>query len=260
MAKLIIAKTGGAVTDAEKYLAFTSDRNCMIELLSGTQTVENTEYYQHALGYSPAYTVFMKVINSGIIGIPANSWSPCIGFIGNVLNGGIATIDTDKLYFETYQEYNEITGEYDYVPTQFYYSIFANETDDAIGTGKDNVTGKARVAKGGLSIPNITDARQYQFFAGNVFKQDIALSGNTDITTVDYDLQIVEITHNLGYVPIVYCFDRDSGSRIPYALPSGFLFTYYVTSTKLYIVAGDFSNPGGDTISVSYTILRDKIA
>lgn len=260
MAKLIIAKDGGSVSDAEKDLAFTSDRNCMIELLSGTQTVETTEYYQHALGYAPAYTVFMKVIDSGIVGIPANSWSPCVGFIGNVLNGGIATVDTDKLYFETYQVYNESTEEYEYVTTQFYYSIFANETDDAIGTGNDNVTGKMKVAKSGLSIPNITDARQYQFFVGNVFKKDTTLSGSVDITTVDYDLAIVEVTHNLGYVPVVYCFDKDSGSRIPYALPSGLMFSYYVTSTKLYIVAGDFFNPGGDTISVAYTILRDKIA
>lgn len=257
MAKLIVAQEGGSVSSTERNLGFTSDRNCFIELISGTQSISSTGYYQHGLGYSPAYTVFMKV-NPAVSGIP-QSWTPCVGFLGNVLDGGLVTIDTDKLYFETYQVYNETTEEYEYVTTDFYFSIFSNKTDDATGTGKDNASGKIKIAKSGLSIPNITDARQFQFFVGNAFKQDVALSGETSLTTIDYDFEVVEITHNLGYVPIIFCQEKDNGSRIPYGLPSGFILTYYITSTKLYIVGGNFFSEGGDTINISYKILRDKI-
>jgi len=260
MANIIVAKTGGTINDAEKRLAFTSDRDCMIELISGHKTVSSVDNYQHSLGYVPSYTVFFKVITSEITGVPNNCYSPCIGIIGNVLDGGTATVDTDKLYFQTYQVYNPVTDTYDNVTTDFYYSIFANTIGNQTGTGKNNVSGKARIAKNNLSVPDITDARQFKFFVGNVFKQDTALSGTITLMTLDYDLKVITIPHNLGYVPIVYMFESDNGSRIPYSLPGGLLFTYYVDSSNIYVVGGDFYNLGGDIYTLKYIILRDKIA
>lgn len=260
MALLRLAKPGGTVEDAEKDLSFTSRRDCLIELISGTQAVATTGYHQHALGYVPAYTAFMKVINPGIVGIPALCWSPCIGFIGNVINGGLVTIDTDKIYFETYTEYNPITDNYDYVTTDFYYSIFGNTISNAIGTGNNTVEGKFRIAKNGYSVPNISDARQFQFFSGNVLKQNPSLSGSINMTFIDYDLTVVSVAHNLGYVPIVYAFENDNGSRMPYATPTGVVFSYFIDDTNIYFVGGNMSDVGGDTYTIKYIVTMDKIA
>lgn len=256
MAKLIVAKTGGTIGDAEKNLAFTSSRDCLIELLSGTQSVASTGYYQHGLGYNPAYTVFAKKIVSSVSGVPNNCWTPVIGIIGNALDfDGSVSIDTDKLYFETY------TDDEGYpVTTDFYYSIFANTISNATGSGNSNASGKIKIAKSGYSVPNISDARQFQFFAGNVFKQDRGLSGSLNITLPDYDVTMQSVYHGLGYVPIVYAFEDNNGSRIPYGAPDGTLFTYYISATHLYIVGGNFINPGGDIYTIRYIILRDKIA
>lgn len=260
MALLRLAKSGGSVEDAEKDLSFTSRRDCLIELISDTITVSSTGNYQHSLGYSPAYTAFMKVINPNITGVPAMSWSPCVGFIGNVVNGGVVTIDTDKIYFETYTEYDPIGEVYNYVPTDFYYSIFSNSISNTTGTGKTNVTGKFKVAKSGLSVPEITDARQFQFFNGNVLKQSLPLSQSIDITFIDYDLTVVPVDHNLGYVPIVYAFENDNGSRMPYATPTGNIFTYFVDNMKIYFVGGNMGDVGGDTYTIKYIVTMDKIA
>ena len=61
MAELIIAKQGGSVTDAEKDLAFTSNRACSIELLNNTVNITTdgsgygTANITHGLGYSPTF-------------------------------------------------------------------------------------------------------------------------------------------------------------------------------------------------------------
>jgi hypothetical protein len=256
MARLLIAKSGGSVSGAEKDLVFTSDRGCLMEQFTGRKTITGRDYVQHGLGYYPAYTVFGKKITSDISGVPNNCWTPVIGIIGNATNFyGTASVDTDKLYLEP----DDDGG---YITTEYFYSIFGNAVDDSVGSGNNNVSGKLKIAKPGYSVPNITDARQFQFFSGaNVFKQDKTLSGTRDITFVDYDFTVVTVAHNLGYVPIVYAFEIDNGSRIPYGNPDGTVFTYFIDSTNLYLVGGNLMNAlGGDTYTVKYTITRDKIA
>jgi len=256
---LIIAKPGNSVYDNEKSLVLTSNRDCLVEIKSGTKNISNTGYFQHSLGYYPAYSAFMKVQTSTIVGVPNGCWSPCVGFIGNALDGGIVTIDSDKLYFETYTVYNDITMSYDYVQTDFYYSIFGNSINNAVGSGNDNVSGKLKIAKSGLSLTDITDVRQLKFFVGNAFKQDLGISGTTSVTLVDYDMTVKSVHHGLGYVPIVYAFENNNGSRIPYGNPDGTIFTYYVDSSDIYFVAGNFSATGGDLYDIKYVITRDKI-
>ncbi len=60
MYEFIIAAPGGAITDAEKDLNFTSNRDCLKEKLSGLVDTDNSGNVTitHNLGYIPAFTVF----------------------------------------------------------------------------------------------------------------------------------------------------------------------------------------------------------
>lgn len=254
-----IAKPGGSVTDAEKNLVFTSNRPCIIEIQSGTQAVSTTAEITHNLGYVPGFVAFNRVpVATFPDDIPNNSWTPCIGRFQNYPDGASIQADTSKIYLETYEQYDYDDEEYYKVPTDIFYSIWANSVTNATGTGNNNVSGKMKIAKTGQSVAG-TDARQYVFFSGkSVYKQNIALSGTKSVY-INSEFAIGEITHNLGYVPIVFATDLESGSRIPYAL--NFLtITYYITTTKVYFVIWNLGDTIDGTFDFKYKILMDKIA
>lgn len=61
MAQLLVAKPGGNISDSEKDLVFTSNRDCLKEKLSGLTDTDNSGNLTitHNLGYIPAFTVFV---------------------------------------------------------------------------------------------------------------------------------------------------------------------------------------------------------
>lgn len=263
MAIMKVAKTGGSVTGAESDLVFSSQRPCMIELITGTKSVSTNDYITHSLGYVPMYTVFMKIPDPYFSGLPNNCWSPCIGFIGNGWEGGIVTADTDKLYFKTFDAYNETTEEWEPITTDFYYSIFSNTVTNATGSGKNNVSGKIRVAKAGYDARTETDARNMIFFSGkNVLKIDTVKSGSVQVTLPEGDIvDIFSVYHGLGYVPLVFATEDFNGSRIPYSNPNGDIFSYYIDSNYVYFACGNAFAEGGEReYTIKYIITRDKIA
>lgn len=256
MAKLIIAKKNGSITDSEKDLAMTSDRSCMMEIFSGTVDITTdgsgfgSAEVTHNLGYRPLYYCFVRdPLSTG-------DWYPQgDGYmaLGN-------SVDTTKLYLSI--DYKEASSTY-----KVYYSIFGNQQENGVGTGNNNVTGKIKIAKSGYDASTETDARNMQFFSGkNVYKVDPALSGSTSVTVNDF-IVTKTIPHNLGYVPIAFVLNNSSygsstyGQMAPSTLGSPGM-TYYVNSTNLVIVIEDYVSGGSPSFDMGfkYKIMRDKIA
>lgn len=254
MAILKIAKPGVSVSDAEKDLVFTSGRNCSIELFEGYVDVTTDEFgygqntFTHNLGYRPQYFCFVRD--------PLNTenWYPNQdGYMGCSV-----AADTTKLYFTI--NYKEVNSTY-----RVRYSIHANQLENGTGTGNSNVSGKLRIAKPGFDASTETDARNMKFFSGkNVYKVDSTLSGSTSLLIDDF-INFKTITHNLGYVPMVFILnDSDYDiSDFGQMLPSGFGdgLSYYINSTEFVIIAEDlFGGTPPHTKTFKYKILRDKIA
>lgn len=236
---LKIAKIGGdALTDADKDLVMTSDKACMIELLSGSQTITGTTDISHNLGYIPSYFVFTKGRN---FEDTEDAWY--VKYLGT-------RIDTTKLYIDLF--FGESSED-------IFYIIYGNRQDNAVGTGNSNVTGNLRIAKSGYDATTETDIRNMKFVSGkNVTKIDTALSGTTSGTVATDDYTIFTITHNLGYFPICYVMCSTFGQTLPVAEPIE--ISYYVTTTKLVIYVADYSGGDSYTATFKYIITRDKIA
>ncbi len=250
-----IAKPGGTVEDPEKDLAFTSDRTCINELFSGYVDVNTdgsgngTADFTHDLGYRPSYYCFVRdPLNTG-------NWYPHQdGYMGLSTNVG-----TTKLYFD-------ILGKEASSTYRVFYQIFGNQQENGTGTGKNNVTGKIKIAKPGYKADTETDARNMQFFSGgNVYKVDTALSGSESVTVDDYIVETV-IPHNLDYVPVAFVLnDSTYGSPLGQMLPSTVFepsFSYYINDTNLVIISSDAISGGSPSFNATfkYKILRDKIA
>lgn len=239
MTKAKISKTGGnAETDAIKDLVLTSDKACMIELLSGSQTITGTTEITHGLGYIPSYFVFTKGRN---LADTEDAWY--VKYLGT-------RIDTSKLYIDLYEgETSEV----------IYYIIYGNRQDNAVGTGNSNVTGKLKISKDGYDAETETDIRNMKFVSGkNVTKIDTALSGSVTSAIATDDITAIEITHNLGYFPICYVSSSTYGQTLPIAEP--IQTDYYVTTTKLVITVYDLSGEPTYNETFKYIITRDKIA
>jgi len=255
MAELIIAKQGGSVTDAEKDLAFTSNRACSIELLNNTVNITTdgsgygTANITHGLGYIPQFFGFVRDP------LATTEWYP----INDGYMGCSVGADTSKLYFTI--DYKEPSVTY-----VVRYSVFANRLDNGTGSGNSNVSGKCRIAKSGYKADTETDARNMQFFSGaSVYKVDDTLSGTTVMTVNDY-INEKTIVHGLGYVPVVFVLNSASRgiSDNGQMLPNGFdLMSYSITSTSFTIYYEDLLWSYGDPtyeMEFKYKILRDKIA
>lgn len=255
MAIFKIAKTGGTVSDDEKDLAFTSARNCIIEMFSGTIDISTdgdgfgAQTYTHNLGYIPACYCFVRdPLNTGRWYPHQDGYMACNTYV-----------DTTKLY--TAINYKEASQTY-----RIFYSIFGNNQDNTTGTGNNNVSGKLRISKDGYDAETETDARNMQFFSGkNVLKIDSALSGSTTIT-INSPVVTKTIAHNLGYVPIVFVLNTkidsyEQGQMLPITVGS-LNVSYYIDSINLVIIVEDIFGGGSPsfTMDFKYKILKDKIA
>lgn len=246
MGKLIIAKTGGTVDDTEKDLAFTSGRDCLVEIqnesivLSTDSSGNGTYNITHNLNYSPYVIAHIKDNTTGY-------YYP---------------FDFYDSFITTTQVKFKITG--GDANTDYYINciIFGNRQDNAVGSGNNNVTGKLKIAKSGYSSDIEIDARNMIFFSGgNVLKIDNNLSGSVVVNVNNYPSPTVTtIAHNLGYKPLCFVFNVIESRQLPFSEP---LFGsdqewYDIDDTNLYIYSYRYIDPVIWTYK--YKILRDKIA
>jgi hypothetical protein len=248
MARIRVASTGYAVGDDQKFLSLDSDvGNLMIieeKDISGSATE-----YTHGLGYLPTTLEFFNYstqwfpVDSEVI----NTSDAYPGFYSPFIE-----YDTTKVYFTHYSA----------LPIRLF--ISGNAADDQTGSGKNTASGRLKIAKDGLSVPDITDVRQFKFCSGlDTIKKDLALSGSVSISANGFAK--AEVTHSLGYVPVVIAkIDSNTydslfnGSLLPINLS---IFdvspvSFYITSTKIVFfvdgVVGDFT--------IKYNLYRNKIA
>ena len=247
MARLIVAKTGFDITSDKRNIVLDSnDTNLMI--IDESSISGGTANYQHGLGYLPTTFEFYNY---------STQWfpfgSPIFDTGGAFQTGGVfAEYDTDKVYFTD-----------DGANSDIKLFISGNAADNSTGSGKNTASGKLKIAKAGFSI-NETDVRRLQFCSGlDTIKKDLSLSGQATLSSSGAFVK-VEITHNLGYVPVVIAkiesntYDNTfDGSMLPVNLS---LFdvtpvSFYITSTKLVFftenVVGNFT--------INYNIYRNKI-
>lgn len=249
MASIKVAKSGYSVDDGEEHLAFTSDRNCIMEFASGLVDINTdgsgyaTTSVTHNLGYRPGYYGFVRDALHTDRWYPHNGGSPTL----------LTSVDTTKLYFTV--NYEEPSALY-----KVFYTIWGNQQNDAEGSGNNNVSGKIRVAKPGYNARTETDLRNMRFASGhNIPKIDENLSGSITRMIDTGDITVITINHSLGYVPVVYVLAETYGQMLPsssFAFPS---FNYYITSTQVVIEVADFSGDPFYDCTFKYKILRDKI-
>jgi hypothetical protein len=249
MARIIVATTGYDITADQKNLVLDSDVGNLMVIDEQDIAGSATEY-THGLGYLP--TTF-EYFEYGSQWFPINS--PIYDTSGIIVgvNSPRIEYDINKIYFTQFNALN------------IKLFISGNAADDQTGSGKNTASGKLKIAKAGLNVPDITDVRQFQFCSGlDTIKKDLALSGTTTISSSGTFTKS-EITHSLGYVPVVIAKiesnDYDTlhnGSMLPLGL-SIFDVTpvsFYVTSTKIVFfvdnVIADFT--------IKYNLYRNKIA
>ena len=249
MARLIVAKDGYNITSDRRYLLIDSDlTNLMI--IEEKDISGGTASYSHNLGYLPTTFEFFKY---GTQWFPVGS--PIYDTSDSWVAGGVnIEYDTNTIYFT-----------YEWINSDVKLFITGNSADNQTGSGKNTAIGKLKIAKDGFSIDEITDVRQFSFCSGlDTLKKDIGLSG---ITTIEGDGTFTkkEITHNLGYVPVViarlssntYNSGLDN-TMLPINLTAFDLtpVSFYITSTKIVFftenVVGNFT--------IKYNLYRNKIA
>lgn len=245
MAVLKIAKSGGnAETDAEKDLVLTSNRSCMIEMISGIITLNGSGLGEitHNFGYRPAFYAFLESLDFQTSSY--NVWYPQYNFYQSL----VGKVDTTKLYLD---------GE---LNARAYYIIFANQQDNSVGTSNTNASGRLRIAKPGYDAETATDARQLQFMSGtSVPKVDLALSGSITQTIATDDYTVITVAHNLGYVPLCFVLCDTFGTMLPDSSDLFPSFIYHIDDTNLTIIASDFSFAPTYNATFKYKILRDRI-
>lgn len=248
MTVLKIAGPGGEVTDDEKDLSFTSERQCLMEKASGVVSITTDGYgvathtISHGLGYIPTYYTFEKDF------FGTGAWFP-------------------KYIHTTYADESNIYIEIDWDPNTtyyIYYYIAYNRNDNATGSGNSNVSGKLRIAKEGYDATEDTDIRRFNFVSGaSVHKLDTSISGSsTQSVGASYPAPTtITISHGLGYVPVCFVFWDDVQNKLPYIIPvyDSDTANYYMDTSNLYIEA---RWGGGITQNATfrYQIFRDKIA
>jgi hypothetical protein len=241
----VAVRGGDALADAQKDLAFDAGLNYMIILEERTDTSDgsNDLTINHGLGYIPAFYTFF---NDG-----SGKW---YRQIESGLGGSYA--DSSNIYIKT-----------DNPSQQVRTVIFANSQDDSVGSGRNNASGRLRVAKPGYDAEIDTDLRRFRFASGGgVFKikenKEIIVTVNVDGDGNSDD----EITyaHGLGYVPQVYVFL--GGQQIPIfqfiAAGMSYSVDFTIDSTNLtvkVISSGDILTDG-DQFTFNVQILLDKIA
>lgn len=237
-----VAKRGGdALTDASKDLAFDIDSDYMIILQERTDTSNASNVLQitHSLGYLPAFYTFFEAADG--------SW---YRQAQSGLGGSYA--DTSKIYIETDEPNQRVRT-----------VIFANSQDNSVGSGRNNVSGRLRIAKATYDATVETDLRRFKFASGGgVFKIKekrtitVTSTGSGDGTFSN------SYYHNLGYVPQVYVFH--GGVQIPafFFVAAGMSIGFEYTVDDEKITCTVFTSLGegaGIEFDFQAQILLDKI-
>lgn len=241
-----IAKRGGdALSDAQKDLAFDSSLDYMIILQERTDTSNgsNDLTINHGLGYIPAFYTFF---NDG-----AGKW---YRQTESGLGGSYA--DASNIYIKT-----------DNPSQQVRTVIFANSQDNSVGSGRNNASGRLRVAKPGYDAETETDLRRFRFASGGgVFKikENKQLTVTVHLDGAGYSDDSITYAHGLGYVPQVYVFL--GGQQIPIfqfiaaGMSYSVSFTIDATNLIVNVASGEYALVDGDQFVFNAQILLDKIA
>lgn len=240
-----IAKRGGdALTDAQKDLAFDSGLDYMIILEERTDTSNGSNALEitHSLGYIPAFYTFFEAADG--------SW---YRQLETGLGGSYA--DSTKIYIQTDEPNQRVRT-----------VIFANSQDNSVGSGRNNASGKLRVAKPGYDAEIETDLRRFRFASGGgVFKikenREMVVTVNVDGS--GYSDDQVQYAHGLGYTPQVYVFL--GGVQIPIFqfIAAGMSYSVDFTVDDTYLTvrvqSGEYVFEGGEQFTFNAQILLDKI-
>ena len=241
-----IAKRGGnALTDAQKDLAFDSGLDYMIILEERTDTSDGSNNLQitHNLQYIPAFYTFFEAADG--------SW---YRQLQTGLGGSYA--DSTKIYIQTDDPNQRVRT-----------VIFANSQDNSVGTGRNNASGKLRVAKPGYDAETETDLRRFRFASGGgVFKvkENREMTVTVNLDEFGYSDDSVQYAHGLGYVPQVYVFL--GGQQIPIFqfIAAGMSYSVDFTIDDTYLTvrvqSGEYAFAGGEEFVFNAQILLDKIA
>lgn len=250
MARIIVASTGYNINSDKRYLSLDSDISTLM-IIDEQDILGSATEYTHGLGYLPTT---MEFFNYGTQWFPVNS--PIYDTSDNwqFLISPNISLDNNKVYFDNP----------DSLPSKIF--ISGNTADNSLGSGKNTAIGRLKVAKDGYDISQITDVRQFKFCSGlDTFKKDLQLSGQTTLTSATGAFAKVEITHGLGYIPIVTARlvsnDYDNvydGAMLPINMAFGDFvpLSYYVTSTKIVF----FTENVPITATINYNIYRNKLS
>jgi hypothetical protein len=240
-----IAKRGGdALIDAPKDLAFDSSLDYMIILEERTDTSDGSNNLEitHSLGYIPAFYTFFE----GAGGVWYRQMQTALG-------GSYA--DSTKIYIKTDDANQRVRT-----------VIFANSQDNSVGSGRNNASGKLRVAKAGYDAEIETDLRRFRFASGGgVFKikENREMTVTVNLDGDGYSDDQVQYAHGLGYTPQVYVFL--GGVQIPIFqfIAAGMSFSVDFTVDDTYLTvkvqSGEYALEDGDTFTFNAQILLDKI-
>jgi hypothetical protein len=244
-----IAKSGeDALTIDQKNLVFDIDNNYLVILEERTDQSDGSNNLEitHSLGYIPAFYTFFKDVSTG-------KW---YRQLQSGLDGNYA--DTSKIYITT-DDPNQ------YVRTV----IFGNSQSDTVGSGRNNASGRLRVAKAGYDAEVDTDLRRFKFASGGgVFKikekKSLTVTVNIDGSGNSYDT--ASYAHGLGYVPqVMVLLYSTTGIQIPLfdflgaGMSVGFDFEVDDTNLTVSVNSSGYALGDGDEIDFIAHILLDKI-
>lgn len=249
MARMIVAATGYDITADQKNLVLDSNVGNLMIIDEQNITGSATEY-THGLGYLPTTLEFFNY---------GTQWFPIDSIVYDTANNFVG-VDSPRIAYDTNKVY---FTQFNALPIRLL--ISGNSANEQTGSGKNTASGRFKIAKDGFNVPDITDVRQFKFCSGlDTVKKDLALSGSTTISSSG-DFTKSEITHNLGYVPVVIAklesntYNSGLNSSI---LPINMtLFditpiSFYITSTKIVFFTTGFI---GD-MTIKYNLYRNKIA
>ena len=261
MARLRIAKPSGNIdTDLSKDLAFDSDYPCFnviqetdVDFTTNGSGVGSVTY-NHNLGYIPMYQVWIQEKGSTYLN---GMWA----LLSQSASGSIAYATTTTI--EIFADFALNSTKYD-----FHIIIFGNTPDNVSASGNNNISGAMKIAKDSVDLETATDIRQLAFQSGkHTLKFDADNSGTDSITVAAGGGDYIDITHDIGYTPIVFVKDVSDtvgGSATSKMLPvfyEGANNAFYaVDSSKIRVVVDNYGFGASVTYNLKYFTYRDKIA
>ncbi|MDX9798840.1 MAG: hypothetical protein RBT05_08275 [Bacteroidales bacterium] len=234
-----IAKDGqDALTTNQKDLVFDIDNDYMIILEERTDTSDGSGNLEitHGLGYIPAFYHYYES-SAGVWERPLESGL------------GGAWADSNKIYIDTPDPNTRVRT-----------VIWANSQDNSVGSGRNNASGKLKIAKAGYDAKTETDLRRFKFASGGGVLKIKEKKTITVSTTGDGSFS-QSYNHGLGYVPQVYVFM--GGMQIPafFFVAAGMSIGFSYTVDDEKITCHVFTSLGEPATDYDFNaqILLDKI-